>query len=197
MTNIRDIARLSGYSVSTISRYINHSGYVSLKAGEEIQAVINKVNYAPNTLARDLNRGKTFNVGVVLPHTKHPYFTNILEGIMDAAFASGYHVVLLPSKYDADLEIEYLEQLRRKSYDALIFTSREIPLAKLVEYQKYGPIVCCSNPGKIKLAAAYSLKKDTFISAFEWIKSQGYRNVGILLSRNSRQSVTSDITLKC
>lgn len=196
MTNIRDIARLSGYSVSTVSRCINKSGYVSESTRAKIEKVVNDLDYVPNDVARDLSRGRTLNIGVVLPHTKHPYFTHVVQGIMEAAFFSGYHVVLLPSKYDAEVENDYLEQLRRKNFDALIFTSRGIPLENLLKYQKYGSIICCENPGAVKLAAAYSLKEKTFIEAFDWIKRQGYRNLGILLSRNQELSGTSKITLK-
>lgn len=196
MTNIRDIARISGYSVSTVSRCLNNSGYISQIARDKIQKVIDDLDYVPNDVARDLSRGQTFNIGVVLPHTQHPYFTDVVKGIMSAAFESGHHVVLLPSKYDADLEIKYLEQLRRKSYDALIFTSRGIPLKKLLAYQKYGSIVCCENPDNLEIAAAYALKRSTFDEAFEWIKSRGYQKIGILLSRTRQASVTSDTTLK-
>lgn len=196
MTNIRDIARLAGYSVSTVSRCINDSGYVSANAKQKIQKVIDDLDYVPNEVARDLSRGRTFNVGVVLPHTDHPYFTHVVKGIMNAAFASGFNVVLLPSKYDADLEIEYLEQLRRKSFDALIFTSRAIPLKKLAKYQKYGSIVCCGNVDDIQIACAYALKKDTFIEAFRWIKNRNFKNIGILLSRDGNNSRTSQLTLQ-
>lgn len=196
MTNIHDIARISGYSVSTVSRVLNNSGYLSDTARTTIQKVIDELDYVPNDVARDLSRGKTYNVGVVLPHTRHPYFTHLIKGIMDTAFAKGYHVILLPSLYDADIENKYLEQLRRKSYDALIFTSRGIPLKQILKYQKYGSIVCCENPGDYKIAAAYALRSDTFTQAFKYIKEQGYHELGILLSRPRNSSTTSDLTLE-
>lgn len=55
MANIKDIARLSGYSVATVSRYINKNGYVSTNAAQAIQRVVEKVDYVPNTIARDLS----------------------------------------------------------------------------------------------------------------------------------------------
>ncbi|WP_236696859.1 LacI family DNA-binding transcriptional regulator [Pediococcus stilesii] len=58
MANIRDIAKRSGYSASTVSRFINHSGYVSDTAQEEIQQVIDEFDYVPNAIARDLSTGK-------------------------------------------------------------------------------------------------------------------------------------------
>lgn len=47
---------------------------------------------------------------------------------MRAAFAANYHIVLLPSKWDSQLELKYLEALRQHAYDALIFTSHGLPL---------------------------------------------------------------------
>ncbi|MFC6261885.1 LacI family DNA-binding transcriptional regulator [Levilactobacillus fujinensis] len=195
MANIKDIARLAGYSPATVSRAINHSGYVSMAAQTRIDGVVAKLDYAPNEIARDLSQGRTANVGVVVPHLNHPYFTQIFNGILTAAFAAEYNVVLLQSKYDADLERGYLEQLHRKAFDALIFTSRAIPLGTLKRYQKYGAVVCCENPGDESLAATYSLREPAYQQAFRWIKAQGYRRIALTLSRSDELSATSQLTL--
>lgn len=59
MTNIHDIAKLSGYSAATVSRVINQRGYVSDKAREKIKSIIDQMDYVPNDVARDLSRVKT------------------------------------------------------------------------------------------------------------------------------------------
>lgn len=59
MANIRDIARLTGYSVSTVSRVINNNPYVSEEKRRKILAVMKEVNYIPNYTARALSVGKT------------------------------------------------------------------------------------------------------------------------------------------
>lgn len=48
MTNIHDIARLSGYSVSTVSRVINHQKYVADDKRKKIEALIKELDYVPN-----------------------------------------------------------------------------------------------------------------------------------------------------
>jgi DNA-binding LacI/PurR family transcriptional regulator len=191
MANIRDIARKSGYSVSTVSRFINESGYVSDTARQEIKQVIDKLDYVPNAIARDLSKGKTSTIGVVLPHTRHPFFTQLLHGVMDEAFAKGYNVLVLQSHYDEQLELEYLKRLHRKAFDALIFISHKLPLAKIYEYQKYGPVICCENPKQYPMAAAYVLREKTYIAAFAWMKQQGFQSIAILLSRSFQVSATS------
>ncbi|WP_125587782.1 LacI family DNA-binding transcriptional regulator [Companilactobacillus jidongensis] len=194
--NIHDIAKISGYSSSTVSRVINNRNYVSKKARQDIQKVIHDFDYVPNDVARDLSKGKTHNIGVVLPHTDHPYYTQLVEGIMSAAFPAGYRIVMLPSKFNAEIEMDYLNRLRRKAYDAIIFTSHGISLNELLEYQQYGSIVICHNPGELNIAAAYTHREESYTEAFKWIKSQNYQHISILLSRAYKISATAQKTFQ-
>ncbi|MEG0293863.1 LacI family DNA-binding transcriptional regulator [Enterococcus sp.] len=195
MATIHDVAKKSGYSVSTVSRVLNSKNHVSDSARQQIEAAIQALDYVPNEIARDLSHGKNNTIGVILPHTQHPYFTEILNGVIDKAFATRYRVVILPSEYDETIEVEYLEQLRRKAFDAIIFTSRGISLEKLAEYTKYGPIVCCENPQRSDLLAVYSNRRPAYIEAFLWLKNQGITNITILLSREYESSATSQVVL--
>ncbi|WP_414950060.1 LacI family DNA-binding transcriptional regulator [Levilactobacillus brevis] len=191
MTNIRDIARVSGYSVSTVSRVINQKNYVSLQTKLAIQKVIDQLDYVPNAVARNLSRGHTQNVGVVLPHADHPYFTQLVHGIMQAAFKENYHVILLPSMYDAKLERRYLKDLRQKAYDALIFTSHGLPLTELAHYQQYGTIVICENPHDSQLPATYAERQTSYEQAFQYLHEQSADRIGILASRPIEVSATT------
>ena len=194
MANIHDIAHASGYSVSTVSRVINHRKYVTDDVRQKVEQVMRDLDYVPNAVARDLSMGNTHNIGVVVPHSQHPYFTQITDGIMEAAFAAGYRMVLLPSKYDERVERHYLEQLRQRAFDAIIFTSRALPLKELAEDDAHaanGRIVCCENPGDLPLAAAYTERDETYKTAFKWIKARGYKRIGLLLSREYALSATS------
>ncbi|WP_414949442.1 LacI family DNA-binding transcriptional regulator [Levilactobacillus brevis] len=196
MTTIRDVARLAGYSPATESRVLNQSGYVSSAAQAKIRAIIQQLDYVPNDIARDLSHGRTKNIGVVMPNMGHPYFTEITNGILRAAFAAEDRVVMLSSKYDPQLEKQYLEQLHRKSFDALIFISHALPLAQLAQYQSYGAVVCCEDPQAISLSAAFSVREPAYLAAFNWIKQHHYQQIAVLLSRSTTVSATSRLTLE-
>ena len=135
MANIHDIARLSGFSTATVSRVINQPHYVAPSTRAAIQAVIDQLDYVPSTMAQNLSAGKTRTIGVILPHTDHPYFEQLVTGILNAAMAGNYHAVILPSRYDQSLEQDYLEDLRRHAYDGLIFTSHGLGLRTIAKYQ--------------------------------------------------------------
>ena len=194
MTTIHDIAKKSGYSAATVSRVLNQKNYVSKEARAKILAVVAELQYVPNDIARDLSFGKTHQIGVVLPHTGHPFFTQILNGVIQSALASAYRVVILPSEYDETLEQRYLEQLRSKTFDALIFTSRALPLATLARYLPFGPVVCCENPERPDLPAVYSQREKIYQTVFAWMQQKGVRAPVILLSRSYEASATSKLT---
>lgn len=195
MPTIHDIAKLSGYSAATVSRVLNQKKHVSKEAEEAIRQAIEELDYVPSEIARDLSRGKTLNIGIILPHTNHPFFTEILTGAINASFLTEYHLVILPSAYDEKRELGYLEQLRRSAFDGLIFTSHGLPLEKLAEYQKYGPIVCCEDPYDVSISAVYSKRSIALKDAFSWLKEHSYKTIGIMLSRDESVSATSKETL--
>ncbi|WP_461214894.1 LacI family DNA-binding transcriptional regulator [Lacticaseibacillus sp. GG6-2] len=191
MANIRDIARLSGYSVATVSRVINNRPYVSQPVREAVLKIVRDLDYVPNAVARDLSAGRTKTIGVVTPMRDHPYFTSLTTAITQEAFARGFRVMLLPSQYDAVIELDYLEQLRRKAYDGLIFTSHAMAVAKMLPYLKYGPVVLCHDPEGIAIPAAYTDRGETYLEGCRWLKAHGAKRIGMFLPRDPALSATS------
>lgn len=108
----------------------------------KILQIVRELDYTLNLVAKELSLGNTYKVGVVIPHVHHTYFTKFINGMLDQAQRSAYNLLLLPSQYDKELELQYLEQLRGQAFDHLIFTSRSIDLETIASYAKYGNIVC-------------------------------------------------------
>lgn len=191
MTSISDIAKKAGVSKSTVSRVINHHPYVSDETRQKVMDLIAELDYMPNQLARDLSRGKTQKIGVVIPHTRHPYFTHLINGLLDAAKASDYQLVMMPSNYNQELELSYLKQLKMEAIAALIFTSRAISLEIIETYAKYGRIVVCEKlQGYQLLSSAYLDRYSSFVDAFSAMKARGLERLVLLFSRDNESSAT-------
>ena len=191
MTSISDIAKKAGVSKSTVSRVINHHPYVSDETRKKVMDLIAELDYMPNQLARDLSRGKTQKIGVVIPHTRHPYFTHLINGLLDAAKASDYQLVMMPSDYNQELELSYLKQLKMEAIAALIFTSRAISLEIIETYAKYGRIVVCEKlQGYQLLSSAYLDRYSSFVDAFSAMKARGLQHLVLLFSRDNESSAT-------
>ncbi len=191
MTSISDIAKKAGVAKSTVSRVINHHPHVSDETRQKVMALITELDYIPNQLARDLSRGKTQKIGVVIPHTCHPYFTQLINGLLDAAKTTDYQLVMMPSDYNQELELSYLKQLKMEAIDALIFTSRAISLDIIETYAKYGRIVVCEKLQEYNhLSSAYLDRYSSFLEAFSDMKLRGLEHLVLLFSRNNESSAT-------
>ncbi len=196
MTTIRDIAKLSGYSVSTVSRVLNNHPYVSEEKRQQIQEIIDEINYIPNTKARHLSYGKSLNIGVVLPLTNNSWFEQTISGIIDEAAKANYTVTLLPTNYNRELEHHFLTELLAKAYDGLIILSRGMSLETIEEYAQQAPIVCCEDTGEFNISCVYVERKKMYKQVFEEIKAEGKMPVGLTLSRNERKSASMRTTVE-
>ncbi|MCP1638439.1 DNA-binding LacI/PurR family transcriptional regulator [Streptococcus gallinaceus] len=191
MTSISDIAKKVGVAKSTVSRVLNNHPHVSVETRRKVLAAMSELDFAPNQVARDLARGKTFKVGVVIPHTRHPYFTHLINGLLDAAKLSDYQLVMMPSDYHRTLERSYLEQLRQGAIDALIFTSRALEIDEIENYAKYGQIVLCEKLlEQTSLSSAYVNRLPSYREMFEAVSQQGLTQGVLLFSRNNSDSAT-------
>lgn len=63
------------------------------------------LNFIPNRTAKNLNTGKTQNLGVIVPFTSHPYFDQIIKEVTEEAFLNKYKIRLLPTDYNEETEL--------------------------------------------------------------------------------------------
>ncbi|WLR56945.1 LacI family DNA-binding transcriptional regulator [Mesobacillus subterraneus] len=183
MANIREIARLAGVSVSTVSRVLNHHPYVSADKREAVLKTIRDLDYSPNINAVHLSLGKTNMVGVVLPTINHPYFSELLEGIAEEAMKQNTQLVLFQTGYHQDKEYEALEQLRGHLIDGIIFASRAIPFDLLLKYKSAGPIVICEDSDLDDFPSVSIEHVAAFNLGLEYLISNGHKRIAICLGR--------------
>ncbi len=84
---IKDIAKKTGYAVSTVSRALNGKSNVSEKAKKEILAVINDTGFIPNNAARTLKTHSSKNILILVKGVNNYFFEGVVEKLQ-AAFSS-------------------------------------------------------------------------------------------------------------
>ena len=90
--SIKDIARLSGVSIATLSRYFN--GQSIRKDNEQkIKEVLQRTGYRPNVAARYMKGQSTGIIGLILPELTHPFFACIADGVISEASHFGLSVL--------------------------------------------------------------------------------------------------------
>ena len=118
--SMRDISLITGFSISTISRYINSSGYVSPSTGKKIEAAINKTGYVPNRNAKSVFGYKSHNIGLIVPAFTNPFFSEFSTYIGNYIQDAGYGCILCFTGDDKDTEIRNLELLKGYRVDGII-----------------------------------------------------------------------------
>lgn len=191
MTNIKDIAKMAGVSVTTVSRVLNKHPYVSEEKREAVLLAIQESNYQRNINAVHLSKGETKLIGVVIPFSNTPYFGLLMEGIAYEAVKNNYKLVLFQTNYDEQRELEALKMLQHKQIDALIICSRICRWEIINEYVSYGPIVLCEDARGFEVSSTYIDHYKTFYKALEYLHNKGHRKIGYCIGRtsgtNSRQ----------
>lgn len=120
MTTIRDVARTAGVSVSTVSRVLNESGYVSSDAKKRVEHAAELLKYMPNGLARGLVSKRTSTIGLLIPDVSNPFFAEVARGIEDAASSIGYSVILCNSDWQVPREEMYINNLHSRWVDGVV-----------------------------------------------------------------------------
>lgn len=153
MANIRDIAKLAGVSVTTVSRVLNGHPYVSEEKRQTVLEVVEKLNYSQNANAVHLSKGKTNIVGVILPYINHPYFDAMVGGIMEGALSHNYRVLLCQTNYNKNEEIKSLHMLKTKQLDGMIICSRSNEWEIIEQYATYGSMIACEGADNIGISS--------------------------------------------
>lgn len=123
--SIKDIAKLSGVSTATLSRYFNGQG-VKASTERKIQTVIKETGYIPNIAARFMKGQRTGIIGLILPQLDHYFFSEIAEGVIEEARRNGMAVLCGSCEGSKKIEKQIIEQFSHSILDGLIY----IPVAQ-------------------------------------------------------------------
>ncbi|PSK97512.1 LacI family transcriptional regulator [Haloactinopolyspora alba] len=114
LTGIREVARLAGVSVGTVSNVLNRPDKVSEATLARVEQVIERLDFVPNRGAADLRTGRSRMIGLVVPDITNPFFADVARGAVDAAGQQGYVVVLCNCDQDIDKQNGYLDVLEEQ-----------------------------------------------------------------------------------
>ncbi|WP_025691263.1 LacI family DNA-binding transcriptional regulator [Paenibacillus zanthoxyli] len=185
MTNIKDLAKMAGVSVTTVSRVLNNHPYVSEEKKNAVLEAVKVSNYHKNINAVHLSTGKTLLMGVVLPFSDHPYFGLLLKGIAKQALEYNYKLVLFQTDYMESRELEALQMLQQKQIDSLIICSRTCDLSTIEEHLPFGPIVLCENIKGNEVSTTFVNHYNIFVEALEYLYRKGHNKIGYCIGRRS------------
>ena len=132
MATIKDVARMAGVSISTVSKYIN-GGNVRGENLEAIRQAIETLDYRVNPFARSLKTQRSKSIGVLLPDITAPFFANVLTALDKVLRENGYHSLISCYSSNHGLERDNLSFLLSAGIDGLIYAPEDLSLDEFYE----------------------------------------------------------------
>ncbi len=120
MSSIRDVARVAGVSVATVSRALTSPEKVSEGSLKKVKDAIQLVGYRPNLLARNFRSARSYSVVVLVPNITNPFFSQVIQSIEDRAQQKGYAVLLGDTRESSKREQEYVNRVETRLADGVI-----------------------------------------------------------------------------
>ncbi|WP_188197191.1 LacI family DNA-binding transcriptional regulator [Nonomuraea sp. SYSU D8015] len=114
MSSIKEVARVAGVSVGTVSNVLNRPDMVAPETRDRVLAAIAQLGYVRNGSARQLRAGRSRTIAVVALDLANPFFIDVLSGVEAAAQRDKLTVMVFNSSKDADREARLLEMLEEQ-----------------------------------------------------------------------------------
>jgi LacI family transcriptional regulator len=120
---VADVARRARVSRATVSRVLNQYTHIRPEVRARVQRAMQTLGYRPDQVARSLARRETRTLGLVVADIANPFYGETARAIVETARDHGYHVVLCNTDNRPALQAEYVEVLRQRRVDGIIFGS--------------------------------------------------------------------------
>ncbi len=183
---IQDIAKAAGTSPSTVSRVLTGSAKVNPAKQQQIEEVIQRLNYRPSHIARSLKTSITHSIGLLINDITNPFYGAVARGVEEEAARNGYSLILCNTNEDPERELEYLQVLQDKRVDGIILgptgqnddyiceLAQHMPLVQVdrhIDCSRLAAVLVDNNAGAYSAAQALIAKGHTCIAVVTWEKT--------------------------
>ena len=184
MATIKDVAKRTGLSLTTVSKYLNG---IKVKEANKtaIDAAIADLGYSVNGLARGLRTGQSHTIGVVIPDFSGIFTTTILSYAEDFLIDNGYNLIVSDCRSDIEREVKALQTLLTRQVDGVINMPSNVSGSHLLPaIEKNIPVVLIdrlipSLEDKVNAVLVDNLTASE--EATQLLIDAGHKDIGIIL----------------
>lgn len=191
MATIRDIAEYAHVSIATVSRVLKKTGPVSSETASRVYDAIDALHYvAPKNKKTSPDHGD-LSVLVLFPNSIRSIHSGTISGIRDAAKKLGILLFFAHCDNDVQLELKYVEALKRGQFSGLIFMGTFLPANDLIQLRKSYPIALCGEAvdGAGVLSVSINFEQAAY-DAVSYLIESGHKKIGMV---TTHQRVWSSI----
>ncbi len=187
MATIKDVAKLAGVSVATVSRVINHSPKASESSRLAVTSAMEQLQYHPNANARALAQQSTETIGLVVGDVSDPFFGAMVKAVDEVAGRTNNFLLIGNGYHNEEKERQAIEQLMRHRCAALVVHAKKVPDAELIGLMRQLPGMVLLNrslPGFEQRCIALDDRYGAWLATRHLIQ-QGHQQIGFICSTHT------------
>ena len=178
LATISDVARLSGLSVSTVSRVINNKPHVSEEKKQKVKEAMDVLGYSPLQAARQMRGSGSGNIAVSIPSITNRFFAYLVDSIERTCRKYNYRTLITQTFGEKEREEEAMELVRMHHADGIILCAIENDWDKIKSYEQYGKVVACNEYNEDQSISTVCAKQyEGFYTATEYLIGKNYQRI--------------------
>ncbi len=191
---IKDVARISGVGIATVSRVLNNSGITSKETKEKVMAAVRELNYVPNNSARVLKMGQSKTIALLVKSITNPFFQKMIHTIEQKVSLRGYYLEMRNVNYSQREMSMAIKEVQDRNLSGVILMGGNFEYTN-EDFERLG-VPCVL----LTVAAGQDVNPELYSSiiiddevegfkATEYLINLGHRRIGCIYS-NSGNATT-------
>ncbi len=183
-TTIKDVARLAGVSIATVSRVVNHAeSGVGEEVRERVLKTIQETGYKSNLIAKSMITNRTNTIAVLSPDIVNPFYHDVLRGINEYAQEHQYSVFLYNTNGGMEQQEASIDMLLARGVDGAILVGYfENMTTMLTNKLKDIPVVIWDRIPKMgDVAQVHTNDAESSYELVRYLLEMGHRKIGCII----------------
>jgi len=195
MGTIYDLAKITGFSITTVSKALNNYKDVSEKTRAKILQAAAEMDYLPNAHAQSLSTKKSWAIGVMFSEAnevgmKHPFFNGIIESFRHATEEHGYDLIFA-SRNLRNRDMSYLEHFKHRAVDGIVVICSDRMDEQVQELMQSDIPIVVVDMDSANCSVVYSDNTEGARMAVNYLYELGHRHIAHIAGDTSIDAADS------
>jgi len=190
---IKDVARMAGKSIATVSQILNgHGDKFSSATVAAVEAARDELHYEPDYFAQRMIKKTSKTIGVLVPDITNPFFSELVRGIENVLYQQNFITMLCNADLDEDKERVYLDEMSRRGVDGFIIASSTVSnqaINDILRRKQHPFIVLDQKKAEGVSDAVLTDDYDGGRQAAEHLKMLGHQQVAVLIPEQAADNI--------